>query len=398
LADFCRFHAVYFQSASDADGDAVPDRCDVCPTDALNDADRDGVCGAIDACPGTPAEKPVDLVGCRLCGNGLIDLAEECEPPNTSQCDDDCLTILSGKILADNCASAEQVDIEGSFRFQNRAASTDGLPHTACISRGEDQIERDLWACWSAPCDGAVFIRTCHVTDLDTKIAVYDGCACPATQERLRTCNDNGCGPQMNQSLVMFEAVRARRYLIRVGSYPGAAGGTGVVEISCGTANCPAGGNCLAEHPTPGCGVESCCESVCTVDPYCCTNRWDDRCAAAASGLCTGGFAACENSFESCSSPTGHLTPGCNDPECCSAICQIDPFCCTDRWDPACAAREPEICHGACSTGRGSCRTARASPGCEDRTCCAQVCPRDPFCCSTAWDQSCVTLAVEYCP
>ncbi len=38
-------------SGPDADGDGIPDPCDLCPTDRHDDSDRDGVCDAVDPCP-----------------------------------------------------------------------------------------------------------------------------------------------------------------------------------------------------------------------------------------------------------------------------------------------------------------------------------------------------------
>ena len=29
-------------------------------------------------------------------------------------------------------------------------------------------------------------------------------------------------------------------------------------------------------------------------------------------------------------------TPGCNDAECCTEICEIDPYCCVVVWDIVC--------------------------------------------------------------
>ncbi|MHC4305094.1 MAG: hypothetical protein ACYTFF_01380 [Planctomycetota bacterium] len=41
-------------------------------------------------------------------------------------------------------------------------------------------------------------------------------------------------------------------------------------------------------------------------------------------------------------------TPACDDEECCTAVCEIDPFCCDTEWDDACAALAQEICVGLC--------------------------------------------------
>lgn len=50
-----------------------------------------------------------------------------------------------------------------------------------------------------------------------------------------------------------------------------------------------------------------------------------------------------------------------------------------------------------CGTSSASCITAHAGGGCENIGCCEQVCGFNPFCCLTAWDADCVTLAVDQC-
>ncbi|MFO0874115.1 MAG: lectin-like protein [Phycisphaerales bacterium] len=58
----------------------------------------------------------------------------------------------------------------------------------------------------------------------------------------------------------------------------------GVVEyefIVCGT-----GGGCFSTHAAPGCNNESCCQTVCFIDNFCCNNSWDGVCVNEANGLC----------------------------------------------------------------------------------------------------------------
>ena len=61
------------------------------------------------------------------------------------------------------------------------------------------------------------------------------------------------------------------------------------------------------------------------------------------------------------------------------------------------AADAPAGCVGA----TGSCGEANGTPGCEDLSCCSNVCDTsqggDPFCCDSSWDSSCVDLAVTLC-
>ncbi|HEY3246481.1 MAG TPA: hypothetical protein VGM03_24305, partial [Phycisphaerae bacterium] len=49
---------------------------------------------------------------------------------------------------------------------------------------------------------------------------------------------------------------------------------------------CPAPGSCTVVHATPGCDDESCCNTVCAADAFCCTDSWDAMCVNDALSLC----------------------------------------------------------------------------------------------------------------
>ncbi len=48
----------------------------------------------------------------------------------------------------------------------------------------------------------------------------------------------------------------------------------------------------------------------------------------------------------------------------------------------------------ACVPGAGPCNEAHGTPGCEDPNCCKIVCDLDSFCCEVEWDPGCVDLAI----
>ena len=97
-----------------------------------------------------------------------------------------------------------------------------------------------------------------------------------------------------------------------------------------------------------------------------------------------------------------HATPGCDTPTCCALICAMDPFCCLTMWDSQCAANAqincapppPTPCGSATA---GSCTVAHSTPSCSDAACCNAVCSVQPYCCSVAWDQTCVNAAFSIC-
>ncbi len=151
----------------------------------------------------------------------------------------------------------------------------------------------------------------------------------------------------------------------------------------------PDAGSCIESNGSPGCEDVECCELVCSQDPFCCETTWDSSCAAQAIELCLG----CGPDAGNCATPNG--TPGCEDTECCLAVCANDPFCCDVEWDQACANQAIDIC--TCTPDAGSCYLPNGTPGCEINECCTLVCAEDPFCCATEWDTLCVSRAVELC-
>ena len=108
---------------------------------------------------------------------------------------------------------------------------------------------------------------------------------------------------------------------------------------SSATGVCPGEGNCFAANSTPGCGLSDCCTIVCNADPFCCETEWDSTCVAAALQNC--GDCGTTNAGP-CATANG--TPGCDDADCCAAVCAADPFCCETEWDSQCAAASVSLC------------------------------------------------------
>lgn len=138
-----------------------------------------------------------------------------------------------------------------------------------------------------------------------------------------------------------------------------------------------------------GCSDVSCCQSVCSSDPFCCTNTWDSICVDEASDLCDGcGDPASGSCWSS------HGTPFCDDRSCCDSVCADDPFCCTNSWDSICADEAIDMCPGCGNPEAGDCCAANGSPFCDNAACCELVCASDPFCCTNTWDSVCANEAV----
>ncbi|RME38243.1 MAG: hypothetical protein D6788_07825, partial [Planctomycetota bacterium] len=258
----------------------------------------------------------------------------------------------------DDCLDAEVISGTGEFPFDVTTATADGPSHSACLKNGESRIDADVWYCWTSPCTDRIVLSTCQLTNVDTRIAVYEGCGtCPPSDLALLTCNDDRCGDTLPplQSFAVFDAVEGQSYAIRIGTFPDAIRGTGRFSLSCGPpaqSTCgPAAGaeDCCA--PTDpfglGCTDASCCNLVCACDPFCCTTGWDTGCAT--TGFLNSGCGAellCEDLCGPCGTSTvdccvgvasGAGMGGCNDPLCCEAVCAKDSFCCEVEWDNACA-------------------------------------------------------------
>ncbi len=171
---------------------------------------------------------------------------------------------------------------------------------------------------------------------------------------------------------------------------------TGVAAPSAAQ-TCPGEGSCIETHPEPGCDDATCCTSVCSVDPTCCSAGWDSFCALLADQQCIGYCGA--SASGSCL--VAHANPGCDSATCCATICGLDPFCCATQWDTGCAQFAGSFCDGSAGTcgdpGAGGCDTPHPTGACSDASCCNAVCAVDPTCCSSAWDLFCVIIADDIC-
>ncbi|MCA9290044.1 MAG: hypothetical protein KDA25_02885 [Phycisphaerales bacterium] len=91
-----------------------------------------------------------------------------------------------------------------------------------------------------------------------------------------------------------------------------------------------------------------------------------------------------------------HSTPGCDNPDCCAAVCAVEPFCCTVEWDALCVALAQDLCGHPCDI---ECDQSVGSP--EGEPCGADVnhgCDADPpiftgarchvTYCGTAWAEN----------
>jgi hypothetical protein len=59
---------------------------------------------------------------------------------------------------------------------------------------------------------------------------------------------------------------------------------------------------------------------------------------------CTPENAACDGSAPHACDEANPGVPGCNDPECCLGVCEVDPSCCATSWEQSCASLAAVLC------------------------------------------------------
>lgn len=119
----------------------------------------------------------------------------------------------------------------------------------------------------------------------------------------------------------------------------------------CGSASA---GDCYVPHQMPSCNNEACCQTVCAFDPACCQFDWDLICTFEAEQACDppNPVQCGAGNAGSCTVP--HGTPSCSDTACCQTVCGIDPSCCTQAWDVFCVQLANSYCFGcslSCPSG-----------------------------------------------
>ena len=140
----------------------------------------------------------------------------------------------------------------------------------------------------------------------------------------------------------------------------------------------------------PGC--DECVDTVCAVDDFCCTVFWDRVCVEEAEELCG---AVCEGCGHDLCAVGDPVEAGC-DP-CAEDVCSFDPYCCEVQWDSRCVEEAADACGLACEVcSHDLCDQGNAlEPGCDP--CVTAVCDADPFCCTNTWDERCVEAAQTTC-
>jgi hypothetical protein len=116
---------------------------------------------------------------------------------------------VSGVQTNDDCSTPTVIAGSGPHPFDTTAATTgaQGQNNANCLFFGSPGIANDLWYTWQAPSNDTFSLKTCNMTGVDSKVAVYDGAGCPVAAAI--ACNDDFCGLQ---STLSFTGVAGNNY------------------------------------------------------------------------------------------------------------------------------------------------------------------------------------------
>jgi hypothetical protein len=191
----------------------------------------------------------------------------------------------AGMPVNDDCADAIEI-FDGSTAYSTQGATTDGPPLPAECDKGFGlDFGADIWFTYMPSCDGTLTVSTCNQADYDSRLAAYDGgCA----EQVLLACNDDGPGCAGFTSEMLVPVICGQPILLRVGGFD-VAEGNGTLTLTCSGSfcSCPGEGDCCEAGGAPGCDDAECCDAVCNADAFCCTTEWDDGCASFAALVCT---------------------------------------------------------------------------------------------------------------
>jgi hypothetical protein len=130
-----------------------------------------------------------------------------------------------GGLSNDNCADAIPVT-NGVYTGTNVGATVDG-PFAG--------YGPDVWYCYTATCDGLATASMCAgtPTTFDAMLAVFDGCACPASGADLIGNGDDDCGYSYGPSAYTWPVVAGQQYMIMILGYSTADVSDFTLTMSC---------------------------------------------------------------------------------------------------------------------------------------------------------------------
>jgi hypothetical protein len=199
-----------------------------------------------------------------------------------------CLACGPGDVPAnDDCVNATRIGL-GTSNVSNTCASVecvidpecDQPDHAGCNDGFSSGLGLDVWYVHTAQFSGLLSIIPDPDPGWDTQLTVYLGADCGALSDPPLACAGVNLGTNV-------DVVQGIDYLIRLGAAYTGPSGTGTLTLAAVPAVCINGtGDCIAPHANPGCQDTDCCTAVCFADPSCCNTGWDQACADIAAAAC----------------------------------------------------------------------------------------------------------------
>ncbi len=200
----------------------------------------------------------------------------------------------------DECASAVVIAADTATNFDTTTATASGNIPTDALCAGTYlnwvATCKDVWFKFTATGPGTADFSTCATATYDTSLALYKGnCA------TLVACNgDDGACAGFTSKIAAVPCNTGDVFYLRIGGYAGTTttpegdfgAGSVIVAFTASSAGCiGATGACNVVHVGVGCDNPVCCTNICNFNPLCCEIGWDQGCVDLAIELC--GYYSC---------------------------------------------------------------------------------------------------------
>lgn len=339
------------------------------------------------------------------CGDGAIDLGEECDGTDMGgatcdsmglgagslSCTNECLLDASGCAVQPTCGDGhigpgEECDDSNDMPLDGCDATCQ-FEGSACVPRwtpGVADEGAEACVCATDPycCDNA-WDEICVKKAIDNcQVSCGDPCSAHAnpgsSQVQVTKCVcdiDVGCCDTAWGQGCAYIAENDC--------------GACAANAVCGNGALESGEQCDDGNTTGGDG----CSANCVIEVATCGNgvlEGNEECDDNGTTSGDGCSSSCQFEGNAC---VPRATPGVLNEAIEQCVCGLDSFCCSNAWDSLCVQQAIDDCNVNC----GDECTAHSGPGSNDPQVTQCVCAIDDFCCEFSWDSSCVTVAQNSC-
>jgi len=162
----------------------------------------------------------------------------------------------------------------------------DAISVLSGVTSGNMAGANSRWLQFTADHTGETVINTSlPETSFETTVGVFRSCGgVPIAYHQ---------GTAQRRAHVKIDSIVGETYYIEIGRISSGGDSFAIRVGQAPQGPCPGAGDCFAANGTPGCDdtcggppCPGCCELICGLDPFCCTNSWDGLCEAEAISLC----------------------------------------------------------------------------------------------------------------